>query len=649
MNISYIHILRTAAAFLLCILSASCSQDEITPGKTQLLPPGKYPLEFTATVEGMKSRSAGKDVWTDNDAISVKIYPSDGSPYPVTGKYFLNSEGYVKRTENPLSWPDTTGVVKAWFPYLSEGEVKTASMTDQSEGFKHLDFLKAETEEKHYTDIIDLSFEHQMTKVSCVLTPGDGISEDEFKTVKLFYCGFPTASFSQEKLEGSGDNVWITPAEDYDALLVPQNMAGQEFIKIELTVTVNGKKIPKSLVFIPEENDSQADLQAGKHYRYQITVQKDSLVVKKIGAEWDDVGQPGPSQDATFKVYLNDDLLEQLHFDGTFVKKDGTDFEGEFVGKDDLIFKKDGDQSYIDVRGNSFTMSYTQKNSEEKVDCSIENDKDTPGRNTIVEKTETKNELTTFTWTINLRSDVVNLTCEIVKLAVGDYYYSDGKTSKVLQETETRKCIGIIFKVGTGGEGTFADKPTNYKDENGNQILDKIQGYVVALEDATESTVRWCNGGTGPGNVAFPNQRFDLSNVSSTNAPKSFNGYPYFTTIIWHDFYNNGPENFPAVYAVENYSKPEIVYNGVTGVKAPETSSGWYLPSQGVLKELYQAKAKLATIPEAFDRFTPLASGGYWSVTFTGSSAYYFDVVSGSNGSKTKNSNLYHVRAVLTF
>lgn len=203
MNINNIHILRCLVALLLCVIATSCEQDDLDTGKGQVLPLGKYPLQFTASVDGMVSRAAGKDQWKDDDSISVKIYPSDGIILPLTGKYYLNPDGSVKRSKDPVSWTYTDGIVKAWFPYLKEEEVKTAIIADQSEGFEDYDFLAAESEEKNYVETVDLTFKHQMAKVTCVLHPGDGITDNEWGTVEPHIAGFTKVSFSQVELKGS--------------------------------------------------------------------------------------------------------------------------------------------------------------------------------------------------------------------------------------------------------------------------------------------------------------------------------------------------------------------------------------------------------------------------------------------------------------
>ena len=96
MNRSKLHLLRNMAA----------------------LPDGKYPLAFTARVDGMATRSTGKDEWAEGDKIGVRI-GADGA----TGCYELNSDGSMKNVITPVYWQNTaSSTVTAWYPYSGKKE-----------------------------------------------------------------------------------------------------------------------------------------------------------------------------------------------------------------------------------------------------------------------------------------------------------------------------------------------------------------------------------------------------------------------------------------------------------------------------------------------------------------------------------------------
>ena len=580
------YILRPFAALLLCVGIASCSQDVLDSGKGGELPPGKYPLKLTASVEGIASRAAGKEVWNEDDAIAVKIYPSDPTiSYPVTGKYFLNPDGTVRRTENPLAWPELTGSVKAWYPYIAEGEVRKESIADQTKGGEAYDYLIAESKDRKYTETIDLVFEHQMAKVSVELVRGDGISEDEWKTVKLSFGGFTEVSFSaNDGVVGSVDGT-ITPNRDpelstfdkphYEALLVPREMTGMPFITVTLTVNVNGNLIDKTLTYTAAT--SADDLVAGSHKHYTITVQKDRLEVNPpVSAAWEDDKEPGASKPWIFKVVMEGSL--NIPAD----RRKDLKFSDNVVNAEDFIENK---VDTLKVAGNDFSIYCTMVKEEKRpkmnlMDCD---------KNVDILKSsqdvDPANSSVTFNFDFHLRSNEVTLAYKEFfgseEPEVGSFYYGDGTWSKNLNKNKT--CIVIVFAVLENKEWwreesmkEALENVNDFGDYNLEEFKDGfVHGYVVALMDAqvngsyefewmTDSSsssknpsLKVC--GTGPYNAKSDN-------------PKYYNGYTNLAVIKNIKNEENNPFKFPAFDACQTYNDNETA-------KAPDCSSGWYLPS----------------------------------------------------------------------
>lgn len=311
------HLLRNiAAALLLCASVASCSQDDMPQTGGTPLPDGEYPLAFTASVDGMATRSTGKDGWAEGDKIGVRI-GADGA----TGCYELNSDGSMKNVITPVYWQSTApATVTAWYPI----EAQTAKdITDQSKGYEAIDFLKATAENKRFTDKVELSFIHQMAKVSYTLKKGDGITEDDLKGATVQIAGYTKASFSEGELTGTDDG-WITPASDKDALLVPQNMTDRPFIKVSIN--------DNNFIYTPS-SETAGKLQAGYHNTYTITVKANGIeVTDATGGEWADGGSEdvgititydGTETEAKFGDYYyadgtwSDGGLRKLYADGT--------------------------------------------------------------------------------------------------------------------------------------------------------------------------------------------------------------------------------------------------------------------------------------------------------------------------------------------
>ncbi|MDE7381477.1 MAG: fimbrillin family protein, partial [Muribaculaceae bacterium] len=309
MNLKKSYIFIIAALCLLGGIAVSCTQDDILPENGSSLPPGKYPLRLTASVGShIKSRSECKDEWKEDDIIAVRI-----GDYPATGSYMLNADGTVKKSVNALAWLQPEDSVKAWYPYVYHDNTLTRLLTDQSDGLVNYDFLGTETVTKHYKETVDFVFKHRMSKVICKLTPGEGISAEEFATAAISINGFTAANFNQGIVTPGGDNGLIKPFFDaqsstpdspvYEALLVPQDMTGKLLFQIDITVNVNGNLIPKTLTYQADAASGQLD--AGYYSTYTIVIQKDRLLVDPpVTASWNDDREPGASQPWRFKVVM---------------------------------------------------------------------------------------------------------------------------------------------------------------------------------------------------------------------------------------------------------------------------------------------------------------------------------------------------------
>ena len=297
-----------AAAVLLCAGLASCSQDDI-PGNPQgePLPGGEYPLMLTASVDGIRSRAAGKDAWTDGDEIGVRI-GADGA----AGRYKLNADGTVKEAATPVYWKNSApATVKAWYPYETQADV---DISDQSEGFAAFDFLVATADNQNYATSTELKFQHRMAKVSYTLQKGNGITDDEFATATVSISGYTRASFTEGVLTGES-NGWITPTSDGESLLVPQDMTGKPFIKVNIN--------DNTFTYTPSVETVAGNLEPGMHHSYTITLKTNGIEVTKADSEWTD----GGSEDVTSKTVLVKYTAADVK-KGDYIYQDGTTSDG---------------------------------------------------------------------------------------------------------------------------------------------------------------------------------------------------------------------------------------------------------------------------------------------------------------------------------
>ena len=305
-----------AAAMLLGAGLASCSQDDFAD-KPQggPLPDGEYPLTLTAQVDGMATRTSGKDAWADGDEIGVRI-GADGA----TGHYKLNANGSVKEIITPVYWQNTaSATVTAWYPY---GEQPNVDISDQSKGFAAFDFLTATAEEQNYQSTVSLSFKHQMAKVSYTLQ-GEGVTDEELQTAVVTLLGDATATFMDGVLEQADQtDEEITSCYNGDtrtgaALLVPQDMTNKPFIK----VSINGN----TFTYTPA-TAAAGILTAGKVNTYTITVKADGIeVTTATGGEWTDSGNENVGIKEVIAIY---DGMETEPKIGDYYYSDGTWSDG---------------------------------------------------------------------------------------------------------------------------------------------------------------------------------------------------------------------------------------------------------------------------------------------------------------------------------
>ena len=123
------------SALLVAGLFASCSNEEMTDNQDKLLPSGKYPLTFTASVKtsGAVTRvsedTSGESKWDGGEIVKVKIGTE-------TKDYEMEASGELK-SKQPFYWnsTDETKTVTAWYPgaLTFDGQVK-----DQSDSEKYM-------------------------------------------------------------------------------------------------------------------------------------------------------------------------------------------------------------------------------------------------------------------------------------------------------------------------------------------------------------------------------------------------------------------------------------------------------------------------------------------------------------------------------
>ena len=214
------------------------------------------------------------------------------------------------------------------------------------------------------------------------------------------------------------------------------------------------------------------------------------------------------------------------------------------------------------------------------------------------------------------------------ELQVGDYLMKDGNLvgKDDLSDDKKADVAAIVFSVG--------HNQYDLSDYSATGIgTNQCHGYAVALQDAT-SRCTWGSTSTKLGLCP--------SGVNNYNNPdQDWSGYLYTQTIIkavndaGNSLKGNSADGYPATYYTVNYS-----------TEAPATTSGWFLPAIGQLKEVLQQKGMFTgTVGTA-------PSGPCWSSSeYSGNQGNVLNVnfYNSTINSVAKTPNENSVRAILAF
>lgn len=341
------------------LMATSCT-DEADDGAT--LPDGKYPMTFTAAVDGSAATRATTDnTWTGGENVAIQIGSEVKKHTAANGGNLTIAAG-----DTPFYWQSATETktVTAW--YYGTGYNATppdgtswAVQSDQSatgadntgDNYQRSDFLYAPA-----TDITfgrrssaSLSFYHQTARVVVNIVNAEAATNvSAIQSVIIGNAGNVALSGSYTAPTGAGvtAGTWntssgtstmgtITPKElaapgtltggetalaTYTALVIPQQMKGKKFIAVTLT---NGN----TYYYTPAQYND-ANLQSGKQHTYDITVKHGYLEVTPVtvGSAW---GGDGSAEDVTGKTLSEGYAPGNLKI-GDYYYSDGNTSDGGY-------------------------------------------------------------------------------------------------------------------------------------------------------------------------------------------------------------------------------------------------------------------------------------------------------------------------------
>lgn len=181
---------------------------------------------------------------------------------------------------------------------------------------------------------------------------------------------------------------------------------------------------------------------------------------------------------------------------------------------------------------------------------------------------------------------------------VGDLYCRNAKGRGYILPPDATdvigyECVGVVFALGHSEYDT--------SDYSGSGIgQEKCHGYVAALNDARTYVMLW--GVVGEVLGLYPKDADGTPLDNMTNPDIDWSGYAYTQEIIETV---GGKENLSEQVNVSSMSGYPATYYAVVAydeqAPAPTNSSGWFLPSIGQLKTLYENRSYITAAGSTFD------------------------------------------------
>lgn len=364
----------TAALLLL----AACTQDELSDKQGEPLPEGKYPLTFTASIDGEavaatpQTRATADGTWEEENVVFIKV---NNDSYRYYRSYQVTSVGsdtttlkISSREKTPYYWQNTDPIpVSAFFLPAGSSDLNDNALlfvqsnqneTDPYDYYQSSDFLYANDNISFPTKTGNktLHFFHQTAKVVVHIIKGDqtpadittnkismtiGTTDSQVytwgrwkaptsywndNTSKILgtWEGNRKETITPKQFDAQAKDVSLKEGEtllaSYKALVIPQTIAAGK--KLFVINTTDNEYAPFYYT-VPAGNITW---QAGTEHTYYITIKGSSLSVttsESIG--WDTDGTASGSGSVTF---IGNKMAKDAEI-GDFYMSDGTLVDSE--------------------------------------------------------------------------------------------------------------------------------------------------------------------------------------------------------------------------------------------------------------------------------------------------------------------------------
>lgn len=617
-----------SALLVAVALLAGCSQSDLPDGDR--LPDGQYPITLTAAVEGQTvTRATVDNTWAGTEEVALQVGGE-------VKKYTVATGGAMTAADGVQYWTNKTMTVQAWHSPQGYSATRPASFTVQADqntnsgaGYQQSDMLyTSQNITYNAATPPQLTFKHLPVKVVVNLSNGGGVTETDVQNATVTFVnqaltsgaiGYDDNTGAVTSVAQAAGKSIITPKvsasatsgyqKTVEALLVPQQMQGKQFVKI----MVGSGAAARTYYYVPKGND--ANLEHGNQYTYCITVKKEKekleVTVQNNGTQWTDNSINGG------------DPVKKEYYVITLPATSSTGLSNVVVTNSQgqtIPAETDGVSYHLSTDQSAFNISYTSANAMKSL---------VPVSG-LADFSRTDNS-NSGSFTANYTRVCSDITLSYDDYAkVGDYYYSDGTwgPGSTPPSGSDATAIGVVFYTGVGSD----DALSNYSSISG---MTKIHGYVVAAKDLL-SSANTSYGGKLPKNSYGYLQNFDVPEIENNNI-HSYNGYAV-TKIIREKYIPKTTEyEFPAFAACATYHTDTQA--------APANSSGWYLPSAAMLPAINNIKSRCADCPNGSAPDSDYMSCSEMNMEGVQGYAFHKSQYTG----RSKNDDNTKARAVLTF
>lgn len=277
------------AALITTAMFSSCSNHE-----EEQTVDNQQPAELIITA-GISTRAANA-AWTAGDKIGV--FSMDGATASYSNMSYTTASGdgnFKPTTEDQtimLPYDNSSRTIAAYYPFTAAAASGTYTIDVSNQTNQEaIDLLVAKPVSNitKQSPVAALEFHHKLVKIALTMSPGEGITAEQLANMTVTISNQQTTATCDVVNNG---NVSVTPAAATSiTLLTTNNGTSSEAILLPaastagMTLTFN---IPGAGVYSWAVNSAakSQSFDAGNKYKYDISINKTSIIVNSTIEDW---------------------------------------------------------------------------------------------------------------------------------------------------------------------------------------------------------------------------------------------------------------------------------------------------------------------------------------------------------------------------